>query len=158
MDRPSWDQWFMEMAFVASLRSTCLRRQIGAVLVKDYRVLSIGYSGPPPGLAHCEELGGCLREKLKVPSGERHEICRAVHAETNCLLQAARMGGIPAEEATLYVTTQPCSMCARAIAAVGVRRVVIVNDYPDEFSEKILAEAGIRVDRIERWKGGESGG
>lgn len=145
----------MEMAYVASLRSTCLRRQIGAVLVKDNRVLAIGYNGPPPGLAHCEELGGCLREKLKVPSGERHEICRAVHAELNTLLQAARLGGISAVGATLYITNLSCSMCARAIAAVGVTRVVIVGDYPDEFSSKIFAEAHIQVDRVERWKGEE---
>ncbi len=133
----------MEIAYGLSKRSTCIRRQVGAVLVdRNNRVLGVGYNGAPPGQSHCEELG-CLREELQVPSGERHEICRAVHAEINALLWSRR----PDEpgNCTLYVTEQPCSICARIIAAspIGINRIIYRGKYPDEFTAEILEMSGI---------------
>ncbi len=143
MHRPSWHQTFMRIAEELSERSTCIRRQVGAVLVdRNNRVLGVGYNGAPPGQPHCEELG-CLRQELEVPSGQRHEICRAVHAEINALLWSRRPdepGGC-----TLYVTEQPCSICARIIAAspIGIDTIVYGGSYPDEFTAEILKLSGI---------------
>jgi len=145
--RPSWDAYFMKIARDVSERSTCLRRQLGAILVKDKRILATGYNGAPSGLPHCEEVG-CLREQQGVPSGERHELCRGLHAEMNALLQAAAYG-IEAKGATLYCTAQPCSLCAKMLINVGIRRIVVADDYPDELSQTLLAEAGIEVERFD---------
>ena len=142
--RPSWDEYFMQMAELAATRSTCLRRQVGAVIVKDKHVIASGYNGAPRGIAHCEELGGCLREKLGVPSGERHELCRALHAEQNAIIQAATLG-LSIEGGTIYVTHQPCVICAKMIINAGIRRIVVKQGYPDEMARDILAEAGMRV-------------
>lgn len=142
--RPSWDQYFMEMAEIAKKRSTCLRRQVGAVLVKDRRLLTSGYNGAPAGIRHCDEVG-CLRDQLKVPSGERHELCRGTHAEQNALIQAA-FHGIKIEGATLYVTHQPCSICARLIINAGIQRVVYQGDYPDPMSMDMLKEARVTLE------------
>src|SRR6056297_3079761 len=109
-NRPSYDEYFMSMAFLAATRSTCLRRQVGAVLVKNKHVLATGYNGPPKGMKHCDETG-CLREELGIPSGERHEICRGLHAEQNAIIQAAYHGGNIKDSVT-YSTTQPCVLCA----------------------------------------------
>ena len=147
MGRPSWDDYFMQIADLVRTRSTCLRRQVGCVVVRDKRILSTGYNGAPPGLKHCEELGGCLREKLRVPSGERHELCRALHAEQNAIIQSA-LSSTNIEQSTLYSTTQPCVLCAKMIIAAHVRRLVYRGQYPDELAMGMLAESGIELVRL----------
>jgi dCMP deaminase len=144
MDRPSWDEYFMEVAELAARRSTCLRRNVGAVVVLDKRIIATGYNGAPRGIMHCEERGGCLREKMGIPSGERHELCMALHAEQNAIIQAASMGQ-SIEGSTIYVTHQPCVICAKMIINAGIRRIVVREGYPDQLSVDILAEAGIRT-------------
>lgn len=145
--RPSWDQYFMEMAEVVKMRSTCMRRQVGAVLVKDRRVLASGYNGAPSGIEHCEKTG-CLREQLGVPSGERHELCRGLHAEQNAIIQAAYHGA-KIQGATLYVTLQPCVLCAKMLINAGIEKLVFKGQYPDDLSEKMLTEAGIEMEKFE---------
>lgn len=142
--RPSWDEYFMEMAELTSKRSTCLRRNVGAVIVQDKHIIATGYNGAPRGLSHCGDLGGCLREKLGVPSGERHELCRALHAEQNAIIQAATLGH-SIEGASIYVTHQPCSICAKMIINAGIERIVVKEGYPDEMAVQILEEAGKRI-------------
>lgn len=144
--RPSWDRYFMEICRLVASRSTCLRRKVGAVVVKDNRILATGYNGAPSGLTHCLEAG-CLREKMGVPSGERHELCRGLHAEQNAVIQAA-VYGTPIAGATFYLTNQPCSLCAKMLANAKVVRVVYDGDYPDELAESILKEAGIRLEKF----------
>ena len=137
----------MEMADLAATRSTCLRRNVGAVIVKDRRAIATGYNGAPQGVKHCDEIGGCLRQQLKVPSGQRHEICRALHAEQNAIIQAAAMGHA-IEDSTIYITHKPCVICAKMIINAGIKRIVIKEDYPDEMSEKILEEAGLKCVKL----------
>lgn len=141
--RPSWDEYFMGIVELVKERSTCLRRQVGALIVRDKRILSTGYNGAPMGCAHCEETG-CLREQLKVPSGERHELCRAIHAEQNAIVQAA-YDGISLKGGILYVTCQPCILCAKLAINAGITKIVYKGDYPDELSRKMLNEAGVRL-------------
>jgi dCMP deaminase len=143
LDRPDWDQYFMQMAEFAATRTTCLRRAVGAVIVKDRRVLATGYNGAPQGLTHCEELG-CLRQQLNVPSGQRHELCRALHAEQNAIITAARYG-VNIDGATIYVTTQPCVVCAKMLINAGITEIVYKNPYPDELSMNMLKESGIKL-------------
>lgn len=143
--RPSWDEYFMEICRLVATRSTCLRRKVGAVVVRDNRILATGYNGAPAGLKHCLDAG-CLREKLGVPSGERHELCRGLHAEQNAIIQAA-VYGISIAGSTFYLTNQPCSLCAKMLANAGVTRVVFDGDYPDELATGILHEAGIKLER-----------
>lgn len=138
----------MQVAEVVARRSTCLRRNIGAVIVKDKRILATGYNGAPTGLAHCTEVG-CLREKLGIPSGERHEICRGLHAEQNALIQAAKYG-IAVEGSTIYSTTEPCSLCAKMLINAGINRIVYRDPYPDDLSRLLLSEAGVAVERFTR--------
>ncbi|OPZ90425.1 MAG: tRNA-specific adenosine deaminase [candidate division TA06 bacterium ADurb.Bin417] len=145
--RPGWDQYFMEIARLVATRSTCLRRDVGAVLVRDKRLLATGYNGAPSGLAHCLAIG-CLREKLGIPSGERQELCRGLHAEQNAIIQAA-LHGIPVVGATAYVTCQPCVTCAKMLINCHVKRIVIAGDYPDEFARRMLEEAGVEVVQAE---------
>jgi len=140
--RPTWDEVFMDLARLMARRSTCLRRQVGAVLVRDHRAIASGYNGPPSGLLHCAERGGCLREQLGVPSGHRQEICRALHAEQNVILQLA-ITGLSGRDATLYVTHFPCFTCAKMLVQLGVREVVYAEGYPDDFSRDLLEEAGV---------------
>ena len=147
MNRPSWDDYFMQMAELTAQRSTCLRRQVGAIIVKEKHIIATGYNGAPKGLPHCEELGGCLREKLEIPSGERHELCRALHAEQNAIIQAATLGQ-SIEGATIYITHQPCIICAKMIINAGISRIVIRRGYPDEMSRGMLREAGLKVELI----------
>jgi len=142
--RPDWNQYFMDIAELVKTRSTCLRRQVGAVIVKDKRILTTGYNGAPSGMRHCLELGGCLREQMKVPSGERHELCRALHAEQNAIIQAA-YHGISIQGGTMYVTLQPCSLCAKMAVNAGIEKIVFKGSYPDELSMAILEEAGIEL-------------
>ena len=129
----------MEMAQVASKRSTCMRRSVGAVIVKDKRLLATGYNGTPRGMAHCEEVG-CLRTKLNVPSGKMHELCRGIHAEQNAVIQAA-VHGVSVDGGTLYCTHQPCVVCSKILINAGIRRIVYANPYPDELAENMMKEA-----------------
>jgi len=144
MNRPSWDEYFLRITHEVAQRSTCLRRKVGAILVSDKYILATGYNGVPRGLAHCAERG-CLRAKHNVPSGERHELCRGLHAEMNAFLQAATHG-IKLANATLYSTTYPCVLCAKMLINGGVVRVVTTSDYPDKLAKEMLAEAEIPVD------------
>ncbi len=139
--RPSWDSYFIQMAQVVAGRSTCLRRQVGAVMVKDKQILSTGYNGSPSGLQHCDEVG-CLRQSLGVPSGERHEICRAVHAEQNALVQAAKHG-VAITGADLYTTHQPCVLCTKLLINAGIKRVIYTHSYPDQLAVEMAREAGL---------------
>ncbi len=142
--RASWDEYFMEIAEIVKTRATCLRREVGAVIVRDHRIITTGYNGAPTGLAHCTELGFCERERLGIPSGQRHELCRALHAEQNAIIQAAQMG-VSTEGATIYITLQPCVICAKMIINAGIKRIVHKGEYPDALSKKILEEANIEV-------------
>ena len=147
MNRPSWDQYFMEMAELTAKRSTCMRRNVGAVIVKDKHAIATGYNGAPRGIKHCEDRGGFLRQKLNVPSGERHELCMALHAEQNAFIQAAAVGHA-IEGGTIYITHQPCVICAKMIINSGIKRIVVKEGYPDELSLDILKEAGLEVEKI----------
>lgn len=133
----------MNMAKLVATRSTCIRRQVGAVIVKDKRVLSTGYNGAPKGSRHCDELG-CIREILDVPSGTRHELCRGVHAEQNAVVQAAYFG-VSVKDASIYTTTYPCSMCAKIIINAGITEIVFGEGYPDDLSKELLEESGMIV-------------
>lgn len=144
--RPSWDEYFMQICRVVATRSTCLRRQVGAILVSERRILTTGYNGAPRGLKHCAELGGCYREQMNVPSGERQELCRALHAEQNAIIQAA-VHGVKLENVTAYCTTMPCVTCAKMLINADVRRIVYEADYPDELSRQMLVEAGVEMVR-----------
>ncbi|NIS74831.1 MAG: cytidine deaminase [Deltaproteobacteria bacterium] len=144
--RPDWDTYFMEMARLAGRRSTCLRRQVGAVVVKDKRVLATGYNGVPSKIAHCDVVG-CLREKLNVPSGERHELCRGLHAEQNAIIQAA-LHGVPIQGATLYCTNLPCIICAKMIINAGIGKIYYLDGYADELTREMLLEAGVEIHRL----------
>ncbi|OGX43361.1 MAG: cytidine deaminase, partial [Omnitrophica WOR_2 bacterium RIFCSPLOWO2_12_FULL_51_24] len=124
-------------------RSTCLRRAVGALIVKNRRILTTGYNGTPTGITHCE-ITGCLREKLKVPSGERHELCRGLHAEQNAIIQAA-LYGVDIHGGTLYCTNQPCSICAKMLINAGIKEIVMESGYPDEMAKEFFKEAGVNV-------------
>lgn len=147
MSRPSWDQYFMDIAGQVAGRSTCLRRKTGAVLVIDKRILATGYNGVPSGLAHCEEVG-CLREQRNIASGSHHELCRGIHAEQNAVIQAAKHG-IAIDGATAYCTHQPCVLCAKILINAGVRDIAYRDPYPDELSLQLLGEAGITPRQVE---------
>ena len=144
MNRPTWDEYFMEMAMVAAKRSTCLRRKVGAVIVKNKQILASGYNGTPMGLPHCEDVG-CLREQLKVPSGKNHELCRGVHAEQNAICQAA-FHGVSVRGATIYVTNQPCVVCTKMLINAGIERVVYANPYPDELAQEMMNESQMKIE------------
>ncbi len=141
--RPSWDKYFMQIAELVSSRSTCLRRKVGAIIVKDKRILTTGYNGAPRNLLHCEETG-CLREKLNIPSGERQEICRGLHAEQNAIIQAA-LYGISIRGSTIYCTHQPCITCSKMIINAGIVKVVFKGEYPDKLASEMLKEAKIKI-------------
>ena len=147
MKRPSWDEYFMEMAELTAKRSTCMRRHVGAVIVKDRHAIATGYNGAPSGIMHCEERGGCIRQQLNVPSGQRHELCMALHAEQNAIIQAAVMGN-SVEGGTIYITHQPCAICAKMILNAGIKRILIKEGYPDELAASILDEAGLKVEKL----------
>lgn len=142
--RPSWDEYFLEVASLVSRRATCLRRHVGAVLVKDKRILATGYNGAPSGIKHCIDDGDCLRVKLGIPSGQRHELCRGLHAEQNVLIQAA-LHGISTNGSVLYLTNQPCIICAKMLINAGIKEVVIKDGYPDKMSRSFLKEAKIKL-------------
>jgi dCMP deaminase len=144
--RPEWDEYFMDIADLVSKRSTCLRRSVGAVIVKDRRLLATGYNGAPSGLQHCLDAG-CLREQLGVPSGERHELCRGLHAEQNAIIQAA-LHGVSVNGSSLYCTNHPCIIFAKMIINAGIVMVVVKADYRDKLAADILKEAGVKVSQL----------
>lgn len=146
LKRPGWDEYFTSIARLVSTRSTCLRRRVGAVLIKDKKILATGYNGAPIKVEHCEKAG-CLRERLKVPSGERHELCRGLHAEQNALLQAA-LHGVSVKDAALYSTIEPCVICAKMLINAGIREIIISGPYPDKMSSGLLKEAGVKVRKL----------
>ena len=152
----------MNITYLVSERSTCTRRRVGAVAVKDKRILATGYNGAPAGVPHCLEVG-CLREQLGIPSGQRHEICRGLHAEQNVIIQAA-VHGIHIQGAELYCTTHPCVLCSKMLINCGIRRIYYAEDYPDDLATAMLREAGVTVEqfpftppRISGMPGGMSG-
>ena len=147
VERPSWDEYFMQMAQVVAGRSTCLRRQVGAVIVKDKQILSTGYNGSPSGLSHCSQKG-CLRQQLNIPSGERTEICRAVHAEQNALVQAAKHG-VSINGADIYTTFQPCVLCTKLLINAGIKRVFFLYPYPDALALEMATEAELELIQLE---------
>lgn len=147
MTRPSWEEYFMEIARLVARRSTCLRRQVGALLVKDKNILTTGYNGTPSGISHCGDTV-CLREAQKIPSGQRHELCRGLHAEQNAIIQAAKHG-VNISGATLYCTNSPCVICSKMIINAGIEKVLYLEGYPDELSRQMLQEAGVEVLRVE---------
>jgi len=145
--RPDWDHYFMEMAEIAKTRSTCLRRRVGAVIVKDKRILATGYNGAPSGTAHCHDIG-CMRERLGVPSGQRHELCRGLHAEQNAIIQAAYHGA-SIQGGILYATLQPCILCSKMAINAGIKKIIFKGSYPDEMSIEMLMEAGVELIQFE---------
>lgn len=146
-NRPDWDSYFMEIAQIVSKRSTCTRRSVGALVVKDRRILSTGYNGAPIGLAHCIDRG-CVREQLGVASGERHELCRGLHAEQNAIVQAA-FHGVSISGAHLYSTHLPCSICMKMVINAGISTLFYLEGYPDDLSMELVKESGIVLKRVE---------
>ena len=145
-----WDHRFMEMAQVIATWASCYQqnRKIGAVIVKGKRIMTTGYNGAPTGVTTCIERGECLRRKLNIPSGTRQEVCYAIHAEQNAIIQAARLG-VSIEGATLYCTHQPCAVCAKMIVNAGIVRVVYREGYPDDFAVQMLKEGGVTLEKYE---------
>ena len=146
--RPSWEEYFMDITQLVAKRSTCLRRQVGALLVKDKKILATGYNGAPARLEHCLEIG-CLREQQSVPSGERHELCRGLHGEQNAIIQAA-YHGVAIRGATLYCTNHPCVICSKMLINAGIERIVYEEGYADDLAGQMLKESGIKVERFKR--------
>jgi dCMP deaminase len=144
--RPSWNDYFMDIAHLVSERSTCMRRKVGAVMVKNRAILSTGYNGAPTGTPHCDETG-CLRQQLKVPSGEKHELCRGLHAEQNAIIQAA-VHGISIKGATLYCTNHPCSICAKMLINAGIQTIYYQHGYQDDLSKTLFDSADIHIVQI----------
>ena len=145
-DRPSWDEYFMDIARLVSKRSTCLRRKVGAILVKDKRILTTGYNGVPSGIRHCLDVG-CLRAQTNVPSGERHELCRGLHAEQNAIIQAA-LHGVSIKGATLYCTNHPCIICTKMLINARIAGIVYHEGYSDDMAKDLLREAHIEVRKL----------
>ena len=146
-DRPSWNQYFSSITRMVATRSTCLRRHVGAILVKEKRILATGYNGAPAGLKHCIDVG-CLREEASIPSGTRHELCRALHAEQNAIVQAA-YHGISIAGSTLYCTNKPCVICSKMLINAGIKRIFFDESYDDDLADAMLAEAEIEIMRFE---------
>jgi len=144
--RPSYDEYFMEMAHVVAKRSTCLRRKVGAILVKEKHILSTGYNGAPKGLKHCSETG-CLREDQNIPSGERHELCRGLHAEQNAIIQAA-VFGVSIKGSVLYCTSTPCVVCVKMLINAGVTEIIYAGDYPDDLAKQMMSESTLKIKRF----------
>lgn len=145
--RPDWEEYFLRIAQLASTRSTCIRRHVGAVLVKEKKILATGYNGAPSGISHCADVG-CLRDEEQVPSGQRHELCRGLHAEQNAILQAA-YHGVSIQGSVLFCTNFPCVICSKMLINAGIRQIFYLEGYPDPLSEKMLKEAGMDLHQIE---------
>jgi len=148
MNRPTWDEYFMKITEEVSTRSTCLRRQVGAIIVKDKRILATGYNGAPSGLKHCLEVG-CIREIQNISSGEKHELCRGIHAEQNAIIQAA-LHGIKIDEASIYTTHQPCILCAKMLINAGIKEIIYRDAYLDSLAEKMIEEAEIKIRQLKK--------
>ena len=148
-DRPTWDEYFMEIADVVTKRSNCVSRKVGAVITVDNQIITTGYNGAPKGLHHCVDAGGCLRKINKIESGTRQEVCRAAHAEQNAIISAA-VRGVSIKGGTLYLNTYPCSICTRMIINAEIKRIVYDSDYNDPLSKEMLDESGIEVLRLKR--------
>ena len=146
MSRPSWPEYFMTIAEMVAKRSTCLRRHVGAILVKEKRILATGYNGAPAGLKHCEEVG-CIRQNASIPSGERHELCRGLHAEQNAIIQAA-YHGISIAGSTLYCTNKPCVICSKMLINAGIVKIIYEKGYDDPLADQMITEAGIEIVRF----------
>ncbi|MDO5563100.1 MAG: cytidine/deoxycytidylate deaminase family protein [Synergistaceae bacterium] len=146
-DRPDWDTYFLLIAKVVATRSTCLRRKVGAVLVRDKQILSTGYNGAPKNVSHCDEVG-CLREKMGIPSGERHEFCRGSHAEINAIAQAAA-AGVATQGCWVYCTHEPCVYCTKALINAGCERIAYIYPYPDDLARSIIKESGVEIIRLD---------
>ncbi len=151
-----WDKRFMELAELVSSWSSCYQenRQVGAVIVKNKRVLTTGYNGASSGIKSCKERGSCIRRELNIPSGTRHEVCYATHAEQNAIIQAAKLG-VCIDGATLYCTHQPCVICAKMIINAGIKRIVYKYGYPDDFSLRLLSDANVELVKYEQPQEGE---
>lgn len=147
MGRPTWDDYFMEIAGTVAKRSTCLRRQVGAIIVRDKRILATGYNGTLTD-THCEEIG-CIREKKNVPSGQMQELCRGLHGEQNALLFAAS-NGVDIKNGTIYCTHQPCILCAKMIIQAGITRAVFKGEYPDDMAQKLFKEAKVELCQLKQ--------
>ncbi len=145
-ERPCWEAYFMEIAVLVAKRSTCIRRAVGAILVKDKRILATGYNGAPSGIKHCVDAG-CLREQLHIASGHRHELCRGIHAEQNAIIQAA-FHGVSIKGSILFCTNLPCSICSKMIINAGIEKIFYQSGYADELSKKMIMEAGIEYVHI----------
>jgi dCMP deaminase len=152
--RPSWENYFMDIAMLVAKRSTCTRRSVGAIIVKDKRILSTGYNGAPTGIRHCVEVG-CLREKLNVESGKMHELCRGIHAEQNAIIQAA-YHGVSVKGGGLFCTNLPCVICAKMIINAGIKKIYYQSGYADALSKDMLQEAGIELMKLDTTNRGES--
>ncbi len=146
-DRPSWERYFMDITELVAKRSTCRRRAVGAVIVKNKRILTTGYNGAPSNIRHCIEAG-CLREEMKVASGERHELCRGIHAEQNAIIQAA-FHGVSIRDAALFCTNLPCSICAKMIINAGIKTIYYLSGYADDLSKEMLEEADVDVIKLD---------
>ncbi len=146
--RPDWDQYFAAITVQVATRSTCLRRKVGAIVVKEKRILTTGYNGAPKGVKNCLDRGKCLREELGIPSGQRHEICRGIHAEQNAIIQAA-YHGVSINGSVIYSTTQPCVQCAKMIINSGIKKIYCFESYPDELSLELLKEADVEIIRLD---------
>ena len=146
MSRPSWPEYFMEIATLVAKRSTCMRRHVGAILVKDKRILATGYNGAPSGLRHCQDVG-CLRQEADIPSGQQHELCRGLHAEQNVIIQSA-YHGISIKDSLLYCTNKPCVICSKMIINAGIKKVYYVEGYDDPLSDKMLLDAGLELENL----------
>jgi dCMP deaminase len=146
--RPTWDEYFALITRQVATRSTCLRRKVGAIIVKDKRILTTGYNGAPMRVRNCLEIGTCLREELGVPAGERHEICRGLHAEQNAIFQSA-YHGVQIRDSVIYYTTQPCVLCAKMIINCGIKKIYYFEDYPDPLAIELLDEAGVELIRLD---------
>ncbi|TFG08055.1 cytidine deaminase [Candidatus Thorarchaeota archaeon] len=146
MARKSKDVYFCEIADLVSSRSTCLRNQVGAVIVRNAQILSTGYNGAPKGLPHCEDVG-CIREELGIKPGERHELCRGLHAEQNAVIQAA-YNGVSVKEAKIFCTTQPCSICTKILINAGIVEVIYIEPYEDNLAAQLIEEAGLKTRQV----------
>lgn len=141
--RPSWTEYFMKIAELAATRSTCLRRHVGACLVKDKKILATGYNGAPAKCIHCNNIG-CVREELNIQSGKHLDICRAVHAEANCIAQCS-YHGIATKDSILYCTTFPCASCVKLLINAGIKTIYYHESYMNLLSENLLQESNIEV-------------
>ncbi len=148
-NRPTWDEYFMQITLEISKRATCFRRKVGAVITRENRIIATGYNGSPSKMKDCLEFGKCLRDELKIPSGSNLEMCRGLHAEQNALIQAAKFG-ISTDDSTCYITHHPCIICAKLLISAGITRIVYYEEYPDRenITAAFFREAGVTIERF----------